>query len=86
VVWLARNLVKALSWYSDVSEKLADPSYSGWFLQFDAAKAGNYSSSPCTEGVCSQHYHSQDQTPEHLVGRKECKDSKLFEHIFCTII
>ena len=28
-VWIYRNLVKALSWYSDVGAKLADPAYSG---------------------------------------------------------
>jgi hypothetical protein len=65
--------VKALSWYAEVSEKLSDPAYSGWFLQFDPAKKGKYFSDPCTEGVCSTAYHSQDQTPEHLTGRKECK-------------
>ena len=26
-VWIYRNLVKALSWYKDVGEKLADPQY-----------------------------------------------------------
>lgn len=41
-----RNLVKALSWYKDVGEKLSDPAYSGWFLQFDSKKS-NYSSPPC---------------------------------------
>lgn len=33
-VWIYRNLVKALSWYADVGEKLADEQFSGWFLQF----------------------------------------------------
>jgi len=70
-VWVYRNLVKALSWYRDVSEKLVDPAYSGWFLHFDVAKS-TYVSPPCTERVCSNHYHSQDQTPQHLTGRKEC--------------
>ena len=72
-VWIYRNLVKALSWYRDVGEKLADPAYSGWFLRFrDGVSGSNYSSNPCTESVCSPLYHSQDQTPEHLTGRKEC--------------
>ena len=62
-----RNLVKALSWYADVSEKLNDPNYSGWFLQFDSAKK-NYSSNPCTEGVCSTHYHSQDRKWERITS------------------
>ena len=73
-VWVYRNLVKALSWYKDVGEKLSDPAYSGWFLQFDSKKS-KYASPPCTEGVCSRHYHSQDQTPQHLTGRKECKEA-----------
>ena len=88
-VWIYRNLVKALSWYAAVGEKLADPAYAGWFLRFrDGVAGSNYSSNPCTvqqgapatgngqgrqpEDVCSPLYHSQDQTPEHLTGRKEC--------------
>jgi hypothetical protein len=72
-VWVYRNLVKALSWFKDVGEKLSDPAYSGWFLHFDSNKS-HYSSPPCTEGVCSTIYHSQDQTPQHLTGRKECHE------------
>jgi hypothetical protein len=56
-----------------VGEKLADPAYAGWFLRFDPTKS-TYVSPPCTEGVCSTLYHSQDQTPSHLTGRKECVD------------
>jgi hypothetical protein len=42
-------LVKALSWYSAVEEKLADPAYAGWFLRFrDGVAGSNYSSNPCT--------------------------------------
>lgn len=73
-VWIYRNLVKALSWYADVGEKLADPAYSGWFLKFKGGTTGNYSVPPCTAGTCSDLYHSQDQTPEHSTGRKECTD------------
>ena len=73
-VWVYRNLVKALSWYTDVGEKLSDPAYSGWFLHFDPNNISAYASSPCTEGMCSMLYHSQDQTPQHLTGRKECTD------------
>eukprot|EP00040_Diaphanoeca_grandis_P013021 m.65878 g.65878 ORF g.65878 m.65878 type:complete len:539 (+) comp23614_c0_seq1:190-1806(+) len=71
-VWIYRNLVKALSWYSDVGEKLSDPAYSGWFLHFKNGIHGNYTSPPCTAGTCSDLYHSQDQTPQHSTGRKEC--------------
>eukprot|EP01043_Picozoa_sp_COSAG02_P088920 COSAG02_NODE_25961_length_644_cov_1.223853_1_plen_214_part_11 len=54
-VWIYRNLVKALSWYKGVGEKLADPAYSGWFLHFrDGVASSNYSSNPCTiQGVPS---------------------------------
>lgn len=49
-VWIYRNLVKALSWYKAVGDKLADPAYSGWFLHFrdGVANGSNYSSNPCT--------------------------------------
>jgi hypothetical protein len=71
--WVYRNLVKALPWFEDVGEKLNDPAYQGWFLQFNPLRRANYSSPPCTEGVCTTAYHSQDQTPQHLTGRRECR-------------
>jgi hypothetical protein len=58
-VWVYRNLVKALSWYKDVGEKLADPAYSGWFLHFapggakDLGSNKTWHSPQCTAGVCS---------------------------------
>jgi hypothetical protein len=66
--WVYRNLVKALSWYKDVGEKLSNPAYAGWFLHFregGAVDLGNRSwhSPRCTAGRCSPLYHSQDQTP-----------------------
>ena len=35
-VWVYRNLVKALPWYSLVREKLNDTAYAGFFLKFNA--------------------------------------------------
>jgi hypothetical protein len=84
--WVYRNLVKALSWYSDVGKKLSDPQYSGWFLKFrnyseptnrSVFNTDVYSVPPCTGGKCSGLYHSQDQTPEHskptvYTGGEEC--------------
>jgi hypothetical protein len=58
-VWIYRNLVKALSWYDAVREKLEDPQYSGWFLHFNNPDPSNYS---VPRGNTSL-YHSQDQTP-----------------------
>ena len=58
-VFIYRNLVKALSWYGAVREKLEDPQYSGWFLHFNNPDPANYS---VPRGNTSL-YHSQDQTP-----------------------
>jgi hypothetical protein len=61
-VFVYRNLVKALPWYEQVADKLADESYSGFFLPFSGGiHGGPYSVPPCTHGLCSAHYHSQDQ-------------------------
>ena len=88
-VWVYRNLVKALSWYREVGEKLADPAYSGWFLPFHpggAVDLGNNSwhSNPCTDGVCSSRYHSQDQTPRasECGGKCDCGGVPCGEYIW----
>ncbi len=60
-----RNLVKALPWYEQVAEKLADERYSGFFLPFRDGIYGTYTSPPCSHGLCSPLYHSQDQVPAH---------------------
>ena len=45
--WVYRNFVKALPWYSSVREKLSDPAYSGWFLQFNPRNTTPYAVPPC---------------------------------------
>jgi len=58
-VFVYRNMVKALPWYSSVREKLLDPAYSGFFLKFNCNKTAG-----ChvpTQG--SLFYHDQEQTP-----------------------
>jgi len=42
-----RNLVKSLPFYATVSQKLADPAYSGWFLRFANGSGGSYHVPPC---------------------------------------
>eukprot|EP01048_Picozoa_sp_COSAG05_P008710 COSAG05_NODE_678_length_7984_cov_3.957134_3_plen_811_part_00 len=64
-VFVYRNLVKALPWYEQVAEKLADERYSGFFLPFRDGIHGSYTSPPCSHGLCSPLYHSQDQVPAH---------------------
>lgn len=48
--------------------KLRDPQYSGWFVKFRKGGAvdlgnGSFHVPPCTDGLCSDSYHSQDQAP-----------------------
>ena len=88
-VWVYRNLVKALSWYKDVGEKLSDPAYSGWFLHFHPGGAvdlghNKWHSNPCTDGLCSSLYHSQDQTPRvsECAGECDCGGVPCGEYIW----
>lgn len=70
-----RNLVKALPWFTDVREKIADPAYSSWFLRFKPGGAfpnGTYHVPACdnfySPPLCSQFYHDQEQTPSETPG------------------
>lgn len=69
-VWVYRNLVKALPWYSSVREKLLDPAYAGFFLKFDAKNSTPYHVPQCSASTvgnkdkCSKFYHDQEQTPQ----------------------
>ena len=65
-VWVYRNLVKALPWYSSVREKITDPSYSGFFLKFKEGGSNGtnkWHMDPCTnssvgaQNKCSDFYH-----------------------------
>jgi hypothetical protein len=75
-VFVYRNLVKALPWYTSVWKKLADPAFSGWFLPFSGS--GNYHVPACdttySPPLCSDRYHDQDQTPKHPHGDGSCTD------------
>jgi hypothetical protein len=64
-VFVYRNLVKALPWYTSVREKMTDPAYAGWFLRFGDQPTlnGTYHQPPCTGEKCSVFYHDQEQTP-----------------------
>eukprot|EP00666_Eupelagonemidae_sp_cell4sb_P015195 gene15195-18755_t len=73
-VFVYRNLVKALPWYTSVREKIVDPAYSGWFLRFKEGGTngtGVWNVPRCTKGTnpaavekCSDLYHDQEQTPK----------------------
>ena len=78
-VFVYRNIVKALPWFSSVREKLLDPAYAGWFLTFHDYKgpASNmtYAVPACTGHKCSRFYHDQDQTPQHPKGDGSCTEA-----------
>jgi len=65
-VFLYRNLVKALPWFSTVRTKLLDPAYEGFFLKFDKDKTEYHVPRCAAENasVCSNFYHDQEQTPQ----------------------
>ena len=68
-VFIYRNLVKALPWYTGVREKLTDPAYQGWFIPFRSS--GSTVVPKCTLDKCSDRYHDQEQTPEYPSVCKE---------------
>lgn len=75
-VWVYRNTIKALNWYSSVREKLDDPKYASWFIKFKGYQGPQSNNSyhvPACDWAppnpkCSGFYHDQEQTPEHPGG------------------
>jgi hypothetical protein len=65
-VFVYRNLVKALPWYTAVREKITDPDYAGWFLPFSKTPSvnGTWHMAKCTGAKCSDLYHDLEQTPQ----------------------
>ena len=66
-VFVYRNIVKALPWFSSVRKILDDPAYAGFFLRFDPVRKGAYHVPDCAAEnatKCSVFYHDQEQTPE----------------------
>lgn len=77
-VWVYRNTIKALNWYTSVREKLDDPAYAGWFVRFKDYKGpesnNSYHVPACTYEKCSGFYHDQEQTPEYPRGDGSCTE------------
>lgn len=79
-VFVYRNIVKALPWYTDVREKLDDPRYAGWFLRFKDGVHGSYHVPPCSGAKCSEFYHDPLQSPrEDGCGKGPCGEY-LWDH------
>ncbi len=69
-VFVYRNAVAALPFFSDARAKLVDPAYRAWFLPFGPPTVGNASwhVPPCDRNfdppLCSTLYHGQVNTPQ----------------------
>ena len=42
-VWVYRNGIKALPWYTLVRDKITDPAYAAWFMRFSDTVVANHS-------------------------------------------
>ena len=78
-VWVYRNGIKALPWYTLVREKVTDPAYARWFMKFSPEVISNHSAAHvpvCDTNYhpprCSDLYHDQKQTPGYPRGDGDC--------------
>ena len=78
-VWIYRNGIKALPWYTLVRDKVTDPDYAPWFLHFSDAVMANHSvahvpvcDTNFSPPKCSHLYHDQTQTPGYPAGDGQC--------------
>ena len=44
-VMVYRNMIKALPWFTSVREKITDPAYARWFMNFSSEIVANHSAS-----------------------------------------
>jgi len=74
-VYVYRNSIKALPWFTSVRVKLEDPAYAPWFLTFNP-NASSYHVPTCDNNykppLCSKYYHDQEQTPGYPKGDGDC--------------
>eukprot|EP01079_Euglenida_sp_SAG-EU17-18_P010842 gene10842-42_t len=78
-VFVYRNMIKALPWFTSVREKITDPAYAPWFMNFSKEVIGNHSLAHvpvCDDNyhppLCSNLYHDQSQTPGYPKGDGDC--------------
>jgi len=74
-IFVYRNRIKALPWFTTVRETLTDPAYTKWFLPF-GANSKPYHVPQCDNNykppLCSNYYHDQEQTPGYPHGDGDC--------------
>ena len=79
-VFVYRNLVKALPWFTTTREAMTDPSTAdAWFLPFKPGGSlpnGTWHVPACDDAydppLCSTRYHDRDQTPGYPHGDGSC--------------
>eukprot|EP00927_Polykrikos_kofoidii_P062742 TRINITY_DN57545_c0_g1_i1.p1 TRINITY_DN57545_c0_g1~~TRINITY_DN57545_c0_g1_i1.p1 ORF type:complete len:469 (+),score=24.52 TRINITY_DN57545_c0_g1_i1:64-1470(+) len=72
-VWVYRCSVYGYPWYTTVRKLLEDPKYHPWFMSFK--NEGPWFSKKCDSyktDVCSNLYHSQEQSPGYPHGDGDC--------------
>jgi hypothetical protein len=74
-----RNMIKALPWFTSVREKITDPAYAPWFMNFSLEVVANHTKAHvpvCDNNFkppkCSNLYHDQGQTPGYPKGDGNC--------------
>jgi hypothetical protein len=70
-----RNMIKALPWFTSVREKITDPAYAPWFMNFSKEVIADHTKAHvpvCDTNyqppLCSNLYHDQSQTPGYPRG------------------
>ena len=79
-VWVYRNSILALPWYTTVRVKLEDPAYAKWFMPFPSPlpkiKQQGNANTTCdntfTPPKCSSLFHDSVQTPGYPHGDGDC--------------
>ena len=84
-IFVYRNIVKALPWFSSVREKLNDPNYQGFFLKFDPRRRSYHVPACAAENqtLCSELYHDQQQTPQVPSPSNEDPDGSCLDYCDC---
>ena len=79
-VWVYRNSILALPWYTSVRVKLEDPAYAAWFMPFptplphidEQGNANTTCDNTFTPPKCSLLFHDAVQTPGFPHGDGDC--------------
>jgi len=71
-VWVYRETIQALNFFTSVREKLDDDGFAGWFYRFKDYKGrasnNSYHVPACDLDKCSGFYHAPEHTPQYPVG------------------